>query len=188
MLSVPYSISEGCPSPARTCTRPKTPKRSASLPSLSRDGRLLAPVSETASATLGAATTADVNLLYETPSRKTSATAMEEVVDGRKQSGIGSARKGCASIGHEEEGCGEGLLTPLPKGGSCAICLSPLAKKQGVKQEVYTIQLCRVRAITHLPICFQCFFFSRTQVEPTTVELYTYSTTIKAYSEALPNA
>lgn len=42
----------------------------------------------------------------------------------------------------------EGLHTPAFRGGSCAICLSPLKKKSGGNdREVYTVQLCRVSEV-----------------------------------------
>lgn len=56
---------------------------------------------------------------------------------------VATSRRSSGGIGHAQtERESAGAKTPAMKGGSCAICLSPL-----VKRDVYTIQLCRVRQL-----------------------------------------
>ena len=54
-------------------------------------------------------------------------------------------RKGNGISNKEAASEGEGFKTPAPKSGACAICLSPLGKR-----DVYTVQLCRVRRLQEL--------------------------------------
>lgn len=124
--------------PVVTPSRPKTPG------SASQGSGTAAPLS--------ASTTAQVAVVWETPRRK-STDGMSTPLQ-RRSSCTSSSSKSSGSVSRVTsagktvvggDDSNDGLHTPALRGGSCAICLSPLKKKSGGNdREVYTVQLCRV--------------------------------------------
>eukprot|EP00752_Nemacystus_decipiens_P001541 g1509.t1 len=117
---------------AATPSRPKTPG------SASQRSEAAAPVS--------ASTPAQVAVVWETPRRKSTdgmSTPLERrsSTSSNKSSGSATRVTSIGKIGVGGDDSNEGLVTPALRGGSCAICLSPL-RKSG-RREVYTVQLCR---------------------------------------------
>lgn len=85
--------------------------------------------------------------MFQTPCRKDDALRRCSISTSSSSSkGSCSVRK-MANSERASVGDGEGreeLTTPACRGGSCAICLSPLKKPSGAKKEVYTVRLCQV--------------------------------------------
>ncbi|CAM9568537.1 unnamed protein product, partial [Ectocarpus sp. 6 AP-2014] len=122
----------GCPpAAAATPTRPKTPGSATQGP------EVLAPPSAVP-ATVPTAAPA----VFQTPCRKDDA---RRRCSSSSKGSKGSVRK-MANDERSSVGDSEGrveLMTPACRGGSCAICLSPLKKPSGAKKEVYTVRLCQ---------------------------------------------
>ncbi|CAM9994595.1 unnamed protein product [Ectocarpus sp. 13 AM-2016] len=120
---------------AATPTRPKTPGSATQGP------EVLAPPSAVP-ATVPAAAPA----VFQTPCRKDDAPRRCSISSSSSSSKGGCSVRKMANGERASVGDGEGraeLTTPACRGGSCAICLSPLKKPSGAKKEVYTVRLCQ---------------------------------------------